>query len=170
MARDYIARADYRSALSFLRSALRGLEKEPASSIDRAYCYIELARCYNLQGEAEGAAYYAQWALNLLRNVWGAEIAEADARLELGLANMQVGNWRKAERLLVDAYDAFAKHQMWGKAAKCVENIGLLAKQQGQIVRAINALSFARRLYQQIEDMDRIRRTEQLLRELITED
>jgi hypothetical protein len=51
-----------------------------------------------------------------------------------------------------------------------VENIGLLAKRQEQIVRAINAFSYARHLYRQIEDIAGVHRAETQLRELIPEE
>jgi tetratricopeptide (TPR) repeat protein len=167
LARDRIARADYGSAILFLRSALKRLEKEPASASDRAQCYIELARCYNLQGEHDSAIPYCRWALNLLRQEWDAELAQAEAEMELGIALLHTGEWRQAQRYLARSYQTFEAHHLWAKAARCVENIGTLAKRQEQIVRAINAFSYARHLYRQVEDLAGVHRTESQLRELI---
>lgn len=167
MARDRIARADYASAIAFLRSALRQLEKDPGSSFDRALCYIELARCHNLQGDHEMALTYAQWAKNLLRREWNSALALADANLELGAALVRLGDLQSAQRHLASAYETFSAHGAWAKAGACLENIGLLAKQQEQIVRAINALNVAKRMYRQVEDVAGVLRTDHHLRELI---
>ncbi len=170
LARERIARADYGSAILFLRSALKRLEKEPASASDRAQCYIELARCYNLRGEHELAIPYCRWALNLTAQEWDAELAQAEAEMELGIALLHTGEWHQAQRHLVRSYQTFEACHLWAKAARCVENIGLLAKRQEQIVRAINAFSYARYLYRQIEDIAGLHRTETQLRELIPEE
>lgn len=154
----------------FLRSALKRLEKEPASACDRAQCYTELARCYNLRGEHTSAIPYCRWALNLLAQEWDAELAQAEAEMELGIALLHTGEWRQAQRHLVRSYQTFEAFHLWAKAARCVENIGLLAKRQEQIVRAINAFSYARHLYRQIEDIAGVHRAETQLRELIPEE
>lgn len=169
LARERIARADYDSAIAFLRSALRRLEREPASSLDRAQCYIELARCYNLQGDYASAIPYCRWALNLLQQEWEADLARAEAELQMGIALVHTGDLRNAQRYLARAYQTFETHNLWAKAALCAEYIGVLAKQQEQVVRAINAFSYARHLYRQIEDIAGVRRTDNQLRELIPE-
>ena len=170
LARDRIARADYNSAIAYLRSALKRLEREPASVFDRAQCYIELAKCYNLQGEHAEAIPYCRWALNLLQQEWDAELARAEAELEMGIALLHTGDLHKAQRYLARSYQTFEAHHLWAKAAQCVEHIGMLAKRQEQMVRAINAFSYARRLYRQMEDIAGVRRTESQLRELIPEE
>jgi tetratricopeptide (TPR) repeat protein len=170
MARDRIARADYRSAIVFLQSALKRLEREPASLVDRALCYIELARCLNLQGEPGQAAVYARWALNLLRSAWEVEIPEAEARLELGRALVRTGDLQEAQQLLSRAYRTFVQHENWAQAAICLENVGILAKRQEHLVRAINAFHFAKQLYHQIEDIEGLRRAELQLRDLIPQE
>lgn len=170
LARDRIARADYGSAIAFLRSALKRLEKEPASASDRAQCYIDLAKCYNRQGDHASAIPYCRWALNLLQQEWNAGLAQAEAEMELGIALLHTGELREAQRYLARSCEAFEAHHLWAKAAQCVENIGILAKRQEQIVRAINAFSYARRLYRQIEDLAGVRRMENHLRDLIPEE
>lgn len=167
MARDRIARADYGSAIALLRSALRQMEKDPASSFDRALCYIELARCYNRQGDYTTASAYAQWAKNLLRDEWDAKLALAEANLELGISFTRTGDLQRAQRCLASAYETFTTHNLWVKAGECMENIALLAKQQEHLVRAINALAFAKRFYQQVEDITGVLRVNSQLRELI---
>lgn len=170
LARDRIARADYGSAIVFLRSALKRLEKEPASASERAQCYIELAKCHNRQGDYASAIPYCQWALNLLQQEWDAELAQAEAELELGIALLHTGELREAQRYLARSYHTFESRHLWAKAAQCAENIGILAKRQENIVRAINAFSYARRLYRQMEDLAGVHRTESQLRELIPEE
>lgn len=170
LARERIARADYESAVAFLRSALKRLEREPASSLDRALCYIELARCYNLQRDHTSAIPYGRWALNLLQQEWNADLAVAEAELQMGIALRCTGDLRNAQRYLARAYETFETHNLWAKAALCAEHIGFLAKQQEQMVRAINAFSYARHLYRQIEDIAGVHRMNNQLRELIPEE
>ncbi len=170
LARDRIARADYNSAIAFLRSAQKQLEREPASTSDRAQCYIELARCYNLQGEHTSAIPYCQWALNLLQQEWDAELARAEAEMEMGIALLHTGDLQRAQRYLARSYQTFEAHRLWTKAAHCVEHIGMLAKRLEQVVRAINAFSYARYLYRQVENLAGVRRMENQLRELIPEE
>lgn len=170
LARERIARADYASAIAFLRSALKRLEREPSSSLDRVQCYIELARCYNLQGDHTSAIPYCRWALNLLQQEWKADLAVAEAELQMGIALVHTGDLRHAQGYLTRAYQTFEAHNLWAKAALCAEYIGVLAKQQEQLVRAINAFSYARRLYRLVEDIAGVRRTENQLRELIPEE
>lgn len=167
LARDRIAQADYSSAIPFLRSALRQLEREPASLLDRAQCYIELARCYNLQGDHPLATPYCRWALNLLRREWNAELERAEAELELGIALAHTDQLHAAQRHLTSAYRTFEAYRLWAKAALCIEHLGMLARQQEQVVRAINAFHYAKRLYQQVEDLAGVHRMENQLRELI---
>lgn len=167
MARERIAHADYGTAIAFLRSALRRLEKDPTSSSDRALCYIELARCYNRQGDYTQAVAYAQWAKNLLRNDWNSTLPLAEANLELGIALARTGNLQTAQKPLASAYETFVAHNLLAKAGICMEHIGLVAKQQEQIVRAINAFHFAKRLYRQVEDVAGLQRVNSQLRELI---
>lgn len=167
LARERIACADYDSAFAFLRSALKRLEREPASLLDRAQCYTELARCYNLQGDHASAIPYCRWALNLLQREWNADLARAEAELQLGIALVQTGDPRDAQHYLARAYQTFETHGLWAKAALCAEHIGILAKQQEQVVRAINIFSYARRLYRLVEDLAGVHRTDNHLRELI---
>ncbi len=167
LARDRIARADYAAAMDVLRSTLRQLEKEPHSHVERAQCYIELARCYNQQGQHASAITHAQWALNVLRNEWDAEIALAEAHLEMGTALVRTGRYPEAQEHLTTAYRTFIGHSLWAKAARCLETIGVLARQDEQVVRAINAFNFAKQLYQQVEDTAGVQRTKSALRELI---
>lgn len=169
LARDRIARADYSSAVAFLRSALKRLERDPASLLDRAQCYIEIARCYNMQGEHADAVPYCQWALNLLQHEWEAEVLRAQAQMELGFALLHLGETARAQQLLLDAYPVFEHHQHWHHLALCAERIGILAKQLEQPVRAINAFSYARRLYRYQEDVQGLLRVESQLRELIVD-
>lgn len=170
LARDRIAQADYNSAIAFLRSALKRLEGEPASASVRAQCYIELAKCYNLQGEHAAAIPYCQWALNLLQQEWGTDLARAEAEMEMGIALLHTGDLHKAQRYLARSYQTFEADHFWAKAAYCVEHIGVLAKRQEQVVRAINAFSYARQLYRQMENIAGVRRVENQLRELIPEE
>ncbi|MCS6829346.1 MAG: hypothetical protein RMM08_00045 [Armatimonadota bacterium] len=170
LARERIARADYNSAIAFLRSALKQLERDPASPLDRAQCYLELARCHNLQGEHASAIPYCQWAMNLLQHEWNASLIQAEAKLQMGISLLYTGDVRKAQRYLAGAYQTFEAHNQWMKMALCAEHIGILAKQQQQMVRAINALHYARRLYRYLEDLDGVHRIENQLRELIPEE
>lgn len=166
MARHRMARADYDSAIAFLRSALKQLEKDPSSTVDRTLCYIELARCYNLRGEHSTALAYAQWATNLLRNEWDVTLMRAEANLELGKALTNAAKPNEAHGYLISAYETFIAHNLWSKAAACMESIGMLARREGQIVRAINAFSLAKQLYRQAEDLDGVHRCDSYRREL----
>lgn len=169
LARDRMARADYASAIAFLHSALKCLERDPASALDRAQCYVELARCYNLQGEYAKAVPYCRWALNLLRQEWHSDLEQAQAQMEMGFALLHLGELSQAQTLLLNAYRTFEQHEQWRDIALCAERIGLLAKQMEQPIRAINAFSYARRLYRLQEDLQGAQRADAHLRELISE-
>lgn len=167
MARDRIASADYTAAMNLLHSALRQLEREPGSHIERAQCYVEMARCQNQQGLHSSALTYALWARNLLRDEWNADLTLAEAELQIGTALVRVGGTPEAHRYLARAYKVFAERGLWALAAACLENMGVLARQNDQIVRAINAFHVAKQLYRQAEDVAGVQRTRSYLRELI---